>query len=119
MSRIPSSLYFPRLLYPVAYLSLRRGGAFLEGSFMLLNKTEEGPNVAGILPVKQWRAERASHVFKTDSAFEWFIKKHRERLVREGAYVVRGGRAEALCTEHMDRVVAEILIGTNTFEGDI
>ena len=82
---------------------------------MLLEKTGSGPTVGTLKTKKQWRSERGAHLFPSDSSLDWFIRKYRERLMREGAYVVRGGRAEALCTERMDTVVAEILIG----EGNI
>lgn len=78
---------------------------------MTVETTKAVPNVDSIRTIKQWRAERASHLFETDSSFEWFIRKHRDRLIRKGAYLPRAGRSKALCTPRMDTEVAEILMG--------
>lgn len=63
-----------------------------------------------LMTVKAWRQARGSHLFKSDSSLEWFIRQHRERLVSEGALIPRFGSRGSLVTPRFDTLIPEIFL---------
>lgn len=53
-----------------------------------------------------WRRENGHTVFPTDSAWAWFKRHHRARLVAAGALIVRRGRAGDLV--HVNLIGVEV-----------
>ncbi len=60
-------------------------------------------------PAREFIALDAPNVFPTQSSFEWFVRKHRARLVESGQLIVRTGSAGNLVGPDIERVVLEIL----------
>lgn len=56
-----------------------------------------------------WRKESASAVFRTDSAWEWFKRDHRDELVVAGVLIPGRGRRGDLVTNGIDEAVITIL----------
>jgi hypothetical protein len=64
--------------------------------------------------LKDWRQERASHLFKSESSLQWFIRANKQRLVECGAYIAgNGGRPSLVDATRMDQEVVSIYV-----EGD-
>ena len=66
-------------------------------------------HVADFRRAKEWRKERGGALFQTDSAFEWFVRGHRDELIGSGQYIVRNGPGGSLVGPHFDAVVLAIL----------
>ncbi|MBK1705112.1 hypothetical protein [Halochromatium glycolicum] len=60
-------------------------------------------------PWRAWVADDAGSVFPTFAAFEWFVRKHHDRLVDSGQFIPRRGPAGSLAGPHLGAVVLEIL----------
>lgn len=71
--------------------------------------TEQNERVADWIPVRAWVADRGGKLFNTFASFEWFIRKHRPRLVKSGQFIIRKGSAGSLVGPGFDRVVLEIM----------
>lgn len=60
-------------------------------------------------PARSWVDERGGEVFPSFDSFAWFVRKHREELVRSGQYLPRKGSAGALVGPRIEEVVINIL----------
>jgi len=60
-------------------------------------------------PWREWVADDAGNVFKTFAAFEWFVRRHRDRLIESGQFIPRSGPGGSLVGPNIDRVVLQIL----------
>jgi hypothetical protein len=52
--------------------------------------------------------EARKHIFQSDSALQWFVRKHRQRLIDAGALVLLSGQWHA-CEKNFDDCV--LLVG--------
>lgn len=71
--------------------------------------TEKSQRLSDFTPWRHWVADAGGEVFKTHSAFEWFVRRHRARLVESGQFIQRSGSTGGLVGPDIDRVVLEIL----------
>jgi hypothetical protein len=69
----------------------------------------ENERVADFTPFKDWVIDCGGKTFQTHSAAEWFIRRHRARLVQSGQLIVRKGQAGSLVGPQFDSVVLAIL----------
>lgn len=70
----------------------------------------EGTLIADYKRGVEWRKEEGRVLFKTDSALEWFVRRHRTELVARGAMILRGGPGGSLVkVGFIDQVILEIL----------
>ena len=65
--------------------------------------------IADWILVRAWVKTRGGQVFPTFAAAEWFIRRHRVRLVESGQFIIRKGSAGSLVGPGFDRVVLEIM----------
>jgi hypothetical protein len=77
-----------------------------EGFFMSDSMTDR---IGDFKPWRAWVADDAISVFPTFASFEWFARKHRDRLVESGQYIPRPGSAGSLAGPRLGEVVLEIL----------
>lgn len=63
----------------------------------------------GYKRLRPWISAHGGHIFATYSAAEWFIRGHRDELIRSGQFIVRRGAAGSLVGPQFERVVLEIL----------
>jgi len=69
----------------------------------------EVERVADFVPVRTWIADCGGSAFSTFSAFDWFCRRHRARLLKSGQLIVRRGSAGNLVGPRFDAVVLAIL----------
>jgi hypothetical protein len=60
-------------------------------------------------PWRVWVADDAETVFPTFASFEWFVRKHSQRLIESGQYIPRRGQGGSLAGPRLGEVVLEIL----------
>jgi len=72
-------------------------------------QAEQVERVADFMPSRAWVADRGGHAFSTFSAFDWFIRRHRDRLIQSGQLIVRRGSAGNLVGPRFDAEVLAIL----------
>jgi hypothetical protein len=70
----------------------------------------EALNTTDLMTVNDWRAARGSHLFKSNSSMEWFIRQHRGRLIQEGALIPCYGSRGSLVTPRIDTLIPEIFL---------
>ena len=58
---------------------------------------------------RDWIDEQGGDVFPSYASFEWFVRKHRDELVRSQQYFPRKGAAGALVGPQIEQVVIDIL----------
>jgi hypothetical protein len=62
--------------------------------------------VAGLKSPDEYRADRA-HIFPSPGSLEWFVRRHRERLIDKGALLVIAGRTQ-IDPSAFDQTVLEV-----------
>lgn len=68
------------------------------------------PGIGSLINIADWHALHGVEVFSTRSALEWFVRRHRDELIREDVYLPRKGRAGSLVdSARFGRVAREIL----------
>lgn len=60
-------------------------------------------------PWRAWVADDAESVFPTFSSFEWFLRKHQDRLIDSGQFIPRRGPGGGLAGPRLGAVVLEIM----------
>ena len=60
---------------------------------------------------RDWVDEHGGDVFPSFTSFEWFVRKHRNELVRSQQYFPRKGSAGALVGPRIEDEVIRILTG--------
>ncbi len=58
---------------------------------------------------RDWIDEHGGDVFPSFTSFEWFVRKHRDELVRSQQYFPRKGSAGGLVGPQIEQVVIDIL----------
>jgi hypothetical protein len=72
------------------------------------------PNIKDLMRLEYWREKRASHLFKTESSLQWFIRTNKQRLIESGAFIAGNGRRPSLVdAERMDDEVVSIYVEGN------
>lgn len=66
-------------------------------------------SISSIQPAQAWRKNRAQHIFKTASSWEWFKRKHYKQLIASGEFIPGRGRRGDLVGSNIDQVVIELL----------
>lgn len=74
-----------------------------------MNATEQDEHLSNWKPVREWVKNCGGRAFSTFAATEWFIRRHRARLVESGQFIIRKGSAGSLVGPGFDRVVLDIL----------
>lgn len=59
--------------------------------------------------VRDWVAECGGDLFPTIGSFEWFVRLHRDELLRSGELIIRRGTGGSLVGPNFDRVAIAIL----------
>ena len=62
--------------------------------------------LSGLLKLPEYRETRC-HIFQSDGALTWFVRQHRERLVKNGALLMLAGTWRAH-EPSFDAVVLEV-----------
>lgn len=70
---------------------------------------EVNERVSDWILIREWVKTRGGQIFPTFSATEWFIRRHRPRLVASGQFIVRKGSAGSVVGPAFDAVVLAIL----------
>lgn len=65
--------------------------------------------LSDFVPSRDWVVDHGGALFQTFSSFEFFVRKHRKRLVDSGQLILGGGRARNLIGPGMASVVLEII----------
>lgn len=65
--------------------------------------------VQDFTPLREWIVDSGGPAFKTFSAAEWFIRRHRQELVESGQFIIRKGSAGSLVGPGFGALVLEIL----------
>jgi hypothetical protein len=63
----------------------------------------------GYRTAREWCEQSGGAVFPTHESFSWFVRQHREELMRTRQYLPRRGSAGALVGPRIDEVVERIL----------
>jgi hypothetical protein len=72
-------------------------------------RQEVAPDLSRYSPVGDWQDRFGGAFFPTRSSVDWFIKTHREELIKRGALVARRGRNGSLLSHDLfPRAVLEI-----------
>lgn len=58
---------------------------------------------------RDWVKQEGGKVFPTFASLEWFIRRHRQRIIESGQLIVRKGSAGSLVGPGFARVVLEIM----------
>ena len=67
------------------------------------------PDLTRYSPVGDWREQFGGAFFPTQSSIDWFIKTHRDELIKRGALIARKGRNGSLLSEiEFPRAVLDI-----------
>lgn len=72
---------------------------------------EHGEGLAGWRIWRDWRKAFAAHLFPTDASLEWWIRKHRDKLIASGQFIPRLGRGGSIVGPDIDNVVIGIMRG--------
>lgn len=67
------------------------------------------PCITEYSSARSWVDEHGGSVFPSFDSFAWFVRKHRDELIRSGQYLPRKGSAGALVGPRMGEVVINIL----------
>lgn len=67
-------------------------------------------HVTDLTPARQWWEERGQKCFARFTALEFFIKKHRVRLVAERALIPGKGARPTMISGRMDTLIPELWI---------
>ena len=69
----------------------------------------EHDRVSDWITIRAWVKQRGGKAFPTFASVEWFIRRHRQRLIESGQFIIRKGSAGSLVGPGFDRVVLEIM----------
>lgn len=73
-------------------------------------QNNEAPRLAEFVRVRDWIASgQGGAAFRTYSAFEWFLRRHRAELIASGELIIRPGSAGTLCGPNLGARVLDIL----------
>ena len=64
---------------------------------------------ADYMRARTWVAQNGGDLFPTFGSLEWFIRQHREELIRSGEMIVRRGPGGILIGPNFGRVAVDIL----------
>ncbi len=65
--------------------------------------------VSEFITVRDWAADHGGDAFRTFSALEWFIRRHRAELVESGQLILRKGQGGSLVGPRFGELTLEIL----------
>lgn len=60
-------------------------------------------------PWRDWVATDGNTLFCSAASFEWFLRRHKVKLIEAGVLIVRQGRGGAIVGPGIDGVVLDIL----------
>jgi len=66
-------------------------------------------SAADFRKAREWVADCGGDLFPTFGSFEWFVRLHRDELLRSGELIVRRGSAGSLVGPNFDKVAIGIL----------
>lgn len=65
--------------------------------------------VADYRKARDWVADNGGDMFPTFSSFEWFVRMHRDELLRSGELIIRRGSGGTLVGPRFDLVAVRIM----------
>lgn len=71
--------------------------------------TPHAPEIARFRGRFAWRRDHGGDLFPSDASLEWFIRRHRDRLIASGQLLLRHGRGGNLVGPRFGDVALEIM----------
>lgn len=75
----------------------------------MADNTHPTDRLSDFKPWRKWVADDAGDVFPTFASFEWFTRRHHQRLVESGQFIPRKGSGGSLAGPRLGAVVLEIM----------